>query len=112
MNTTHKDYTTKQQKLQFITWLIDKYGYHVNTTTYNARILHEEYLQDKLIDIPQLSIHRWITKLNSTYSNKNTTTTHQRKNNNENIIQDCVNTYALHYISEQITQVPNNILKQ
>ena len=106
---THKDYTTKQMKIAFITWIIDKYGYHVNTTTYNARILHEEYLHDKLIDIPQLSIHRWISKLNSLSSN---TSTLSSKNKNDYIINSCVNAYTSHYINEQITQVSNDILKQ
>ena len=118
MSTTHKhDYTTKQQKLDFICWFIDHYGYHVNQHLYNARILHEQYLHDKLIDIPQLSIHRWITKLNSrsnsNSSNSNSSTvTHQKKNNNMTILHECLDKYVSHYVAEQFTQVSHDVLKQ
>ena len=109
---THKDYTTKQQKLEFITWLINKYGYHVNTLNYNARILHEQYQQEKLIDIPQLSIHRWLTKLNTNVNNNSLTQQGKKKNNNITIIHECVDQYVSHYVAEQFTQVSNTVLKQ
>lgn len=56
-----KQYVTKQQRKQFLRWLIDTYGY--DTTHYyalNAQRLATEYKQSTNIELTKISVYRWI----------------------------------------------------
>ena len=59
-----KDYVTKQQKDQFITWYLNKYGYNVNLKCNNSRVLSETYQAETGIYIPKITIYRWLGRMN------------------------------------------------
>ena len=60
-----KQYVTKQQRKQFLIWLINKYGY--DTSNYyglNSQRLADEYKQETHIELTKISIYRWIAGSN------------------------------------------------
>ena len=57
----------KERKLNFIHWLISKYGYINNDDDLNklsnSRILSETYYKETNINIPKLTIYRWLKNI-------------------------------------------------
>ena len=60
-----KEYVTKQEKEQFISWYLRKYGYNVNLKRNNSRVLSEAYQQETGIYIPKITIYRWLGKMDN-----------------------------------------------
>ena len=58
-----KEYVTKQQKEQFITWYIKHYGYNVNLKHNNSRVVSEAYQQETGIYIPKITVYRWLGRM-------------------------------------------------
>ena len=54
-------YTTQQQRLDFLRWLSNRYGYELETANMsNSRILSADYYKATNVLIPKLTIHRWL----------------------------------------------------
>ena len=52
-------YTTKDQRNEFMIWLINNYGYNIENVD-NSRVLSEKYYKSTNNLIPKISIYRWI----------------------------------------------------
>ena len=106
---TKHDYTTKNDKQQFITWFIDKHGYNIHTdyNKYNSRTLSEEYQQDTNRLIPKITIHRWLMSIkdNGNADNADNTINTKHKKTTKQVITQCIDKYVSHYVAEQFTQV-------
>lgn len=102
---TKHDYTTKNDKQQFITWFIDKHGYNIHTdyNKYNSRTLSEEYQQDTNRLIPKITIHRWLMSIKD--NNDETLANTKHKKTTKQVITQCIDKYVSHYVAEQFTQV-------
>lgn len=62
---TRKQYVTKEQRKQFLKWLINKYGYDTsNYYSLNSQRLVDEYKAETHIELTKISIYRWIAGTN------------------------------------------------
>ena len=60
-----KQYVTKQQRLDFIIWLINKFGYNaINYYKLSSQRLAEEYYKETHVQLTKISIYRWIAGTN------------------------------------------------
>ena len=60
MSKAKAEYTRKTTRNMFMRWLIQNYGYNKEDITDNPRILSDKYMKDTKINIPKISIYRWI----------------------------------------------------
>lgn len=105
MSTTKADYITKDGKNAFIKWFIDTYGYNINRTSYNSRILSEEYLKQTNILIPKITIHRWLKSLDKQDQETQVQDESKHKKTNLKATHEALETYCLNYISKELCQV-------
>ena len=63
MSDVRKPYVTIEQHQQFIKWYLKNYGYNTHLKDNNSRVLSEAYKRDTNIEIPKVTIYRWLKKL-------------------------------------------------
>lgn len=55
-------YTTKHDRNTFFRWIVDNYGYERSNVPDNSRILSNKYSTVAGVNIPKITIHRWLKK--------------------------------------------------
>ena len=59
-----KQYTLKNERIEFLNWLISYYGYNVKNINDNTREISEIYNKERDKLIPKNTIYRWLKRYN------------------------------------------------